>query len=495
MSFNSLHFLIFLPIVLIVQRLLPHKFKWVWLLLASYYFYMSWNAWLIFLIVGTTAVSYFSGLFISRTQSTKIKKLLLALTLVICLGVLVFFKYFNFLMQSVFDFLNLFSMNLDDFALNIILPIGISFYTFQTLSYVVDVYRGTIKAEIHFGYYALFVSFFPQLVAGPIERPQNLLPQLHSDYKATKVDMEEGLRFILLGFFKKIAVADFIGKFVNSVFSNVAAANGLSLWLAVILFTVQIYCDFSGYSDIATGAARMMGIKLMKNFDRPFSSTSMREFGTRWHISLNSWFRDYLYFPLGGNRKGRRRKYLNTIIVFSISGLWHGASWTFFIWGALTGLFIIIEDLLRPFYHKVCDKLHIDNKNGLVIILRRIILVLIVSLSSVFFRSQSVPEAGLVLSKMFTDIGFGNAYLAITMSAMSINWLDMVQLMLSLTLLVVAYDMCFPKPQQLFSASAVSRTASGLRFSAYIFFVLLIAFVWLNALAGNDTSAFIYFQF
>lgn len=490
MNFNSLLFLAFFAAVLLGHRLLPARFRWIWLLAASYAFYMSWNALLIFLILGTTAVSYLAGLLIARAKTARGKKWLLALTLIICLGALAFFKYANFLLSTAVGIISLFH-SVDKIALDIILPVGISFYTFQTLSYVIDVYRGKAP-ERHFGYYALFVSFFPQLVAGPIERPDNLIPQLKEARTATSEEMEEGLRFMLYGLFKKIAVADFCGMFVDSAFGDISSSNGLALWLAAVLFTVQIYCDFSGYSDIATGCARMLGIRLMKNFDRPFLATSIREYGKRWHISLNSWFMEYLYFPLGGSRKGKLRKYLNIMIVFTLSGLWHGASWTFVIWGALIGAYTVAEDLLRPLYRRACNKLKIDNSNALVVLLRRGVIVLMVGFTSVFFRAQSVGDAFLIVSKLFTDLGVSAAYFGQTLASLSAGLPELVRLVLMLVLVALGYYLCYPRERDLFFSS---ERAGGLRFAAYFHLIALVALVWIAASASGGSSAFLYFQF
>ncbi len=497
MNFNSIEFLIFFGIVLLVHRVLPFKFRWAWLLAASCYFYMSWNPALILLMAITTAVSYGAGRLIHSARSQTQKKIFLTIALVVCLGLLGFFKYFEFLLSSVIAVLNLFSLNLSSPAFNIILPVGISFYTFQTLSYVIDVYRGKVPPEKHFGYYALFVTFFPQLVAGPIESPQNLIPQLRAEKNATSEDMEAGLRLMLYGFFKKIVVADFIGGFVNSAFGDLAANNGLSLWVAVTLFTVQIYCDFSGYSDIASGCARMMGIKLMKNFDQPFLATSFKEYGSRWHISLSRWFMEYVYFPLGGSRKGRVRKYINSFIVFLLSGLWHGAAWTFVAWGALLGLYNVLEDVLRPYYHKLCDKLHIDNKNAMVIFIRRAIMFLLAGLTSVFFRAQSMGDALFIFGKLFTDLGLSEGYFNAALTALSMNFLDLLQLTLALVIVVYAHSMAYPETKKdgLFDGRTLGKSAEATRMTAYFYFIALIAVVWILAVASNDVSAFLYFQF
>ena len=308
MNFNSLSFLIFLPITVFLYWVLPHRFRWIMLLAASYFFYMSWNVWLGFLMFVTCLVAYLCSLLISRTEKKKVKKLGLAIAVVFCLGVLIFFKYINFLLENLTGVIRLFGGEIDDISLNILLPVGISFYTFQTLSYVIDVYRGDFEAEKHFGYFALFVSFFPQLVAGPIERPGKLLPQLKEERKFRKEYFTEGMEFLLIGFFRKCVLADMCGVFVNHVFADLSQANALSVTLAALLFFVQIYCDFAGYSEIAMGSARLMGMSLSRNFNKPLLSASYTEFFRRWHITLNQWFTQYVYIPLGGNRKARRER-------------------------------------------------------------------------------------------------------------------------------------------------------------------------------------------
>ena len=303
MLFNSLEFLIFLPIVFLLYWILPQKFRWALLLVASYFFYMYWNWKLVFLILFTTVVSYSAGIFLEKFQdSKKIKISVLVISAVVCLGVLLFFKYFNFFYGIVWDIIRLCSDKEPAGYFSLILPVGISFYTFQTLSYVIDVYKSKIKAERHFGYYALFVCFFPQLVAGPIERPQDLIPQLKSDKSIKEVDYSGAFRIMLIGFFKKIAVADMIGIVVNATFNDISSANGLMVLISSVLFSFQILCDFSGYSDIAVGCSKLFGINLTENFKSPYSSKSIKEFWNRWHISLSQWLRDYIYFPLGGSR-------------------------------------------------------------------------------------------------------------------------------------------------------------------------------------------------
>lgn len=338
MLFNSFAFAIFLPIVFCLYWALPHKYRWSLLLVASYYFYMSWNPKYVFLIFFTTAVSFFAAILLEKATDKKKKKFILYISAILCLGVLVYFKYFNFVSQSIVDILRAVSINLNPITVDVLLPVGISFYTFQTLSYVIDVYKGEIKAEKHFGYYATFISFFPQLVAGPIERTKSLLPQIKKLHEFNYDQATYGLKLMTWGFFKKLVIADVLSKFVQIVYESPHDFKGFSLVLASFFFTIQIYCDFSGYSDIAIGTAKLLGINLMTNFKNPYMSASIKEFWSRWHISLSTWFRDYVYIPLGGNRVDRFRHSANLLITFLISGLWHGANWTFVAWGGYSWL-------------------------------------------------------------------------------------------------------------------------------------------------------------
>jgi len=342
MLFNSIDFLIFFPIVTIAYFLIPHRFRYLWLLFASYYFYMCWNPKYALLMATSTVITWASGILIDRAnnkknkteqEKTKEKKLWVALSFISNLAILFFFKYFDFALANVNAVLAQFNFELIQPAFDVVLPVGISFYTFQALSYTVDIYRKEIYAEKNILKYALFVSFFPQLVAGPIERSKNLLVQFnkehHFDYKRVK----NGLLLMLWGFFMKLVIADRVAMVVDQVYNNYTQYAGFEIAIATVFFAIQIYCDFGSYSNIAIGAAQVMGFTLMENFRQPYFSKSVAEFWRRWHISLSSWFRDYLYIPLGGNRKGKVRKYINLMIVFLTSGLWHGASWHFVVWG------------------------------------------------------------------------------------------------------------------------------------------------------------------
>ena len=335
MLFNSVEFLLFFPIVVSLYLLIKHSQRWVLLLVASYYFYMAWKPEYILLIVASTFIDYFCGRKMGSIEEKKKRRPYLYLSLLTNLGILFTFKYFDFFTDSLQGLSEYFHLPYESPALQLILPMGISFYTFQTMSYSVDIYQGKLKPEKHFGIFALFVSFFPQLVAGPIERASNLLPQFHKPFTFDRKKAVSGLQLMLWGMFKKVVVADRLAFLVNAVYDQPGEYEGFTLFLATIFFAFQIYCDFSGYSDIAIGAARILGFDLMKNFDTPYSARNVSEFWRRWHISLSTWFKDYVYIPLGGNRVVKWRWYYNLMITFLVSGLWHGANWTFVIWGGL----------------------------------------------------------------------------------------------------------------------------------------------------------------
>ncbi|MCE7072999.1 MULTISPECIES: MBOAT family protein [Dyadobacter] len=335
MLFNSIEFLIFFPVVTILYFLLEHRYRWMLLLAASCYFYMAFRPIYILILAFTIVIDYYAGILIEESTAEK-KKRYLILSIFANVGVLAVFKYYNFFAAE----LNT-TFNTDTPLLNILLPVGLSFHTFQAMSYTFEVYRGNQKAERHFGIYSLYVMFYPQLVAGPIERPQNILHQFYIKHKFDYEQVRSGLLLMAWGMFKKVVIADRLAIFVNQVFDYPTQYSGPSLVVAAVFFSFQIFCDFSGYSDIAIGSAQVMGFTLMKNFDRPYSSKSISEFWRRWHISLSTWFRDYLYIPLGGNRVGRNRALLNLFIVFLVSGLWHGANWNYIIWGALHGFYLV----------------------------------------------------------------------------------------------------------------------------------------------------------
>ena len=486
MVFNSVGFLIFFPIVLLLYFALPKKASWVMLLLASYYFYISWNVNLIFLIVFTTVISWVSSMLIERSQNKAIRKLFLVITLVTCLGILFFYKYFNFLSDSVVEALKVFGIGADPFNLDLILPVGISFYTFQTLSYVIDVYRGDVKTEPNFFFYALYVVFFPQLVAGPIERPNNLIPQLHERHSLNWENTRNGLRKMLIGFFKKVVVADLLATYVNAVYNDAANATGLGVVIATVLFAVQIYCDFAGYTDIAIGCAEIMGIHLMQNFNRPYISESIPEFWRRWHISLSSWFKDYIYFPLGGSRCSLWKNLRNILIVFMVSGLWHGAAWNFVIWGALHGMYQVIGKLLKPVREKIVDVLHISRDSKGLHIYRKCVTFVLVCFAWIFFRANSMADAMLLVKKLFTDWSLSDAYIKTSIDHLGLTLIAVLISVLSI------YIMNRMDINQLRLGNDADGAIPVFRY-AYIIWIIAIA--WLLLLVGDGASSFIYFQF
>jgi D-alanyl-lipoteichoic acid acyltransferase DltB (MBOAT superfamily) len=401
MLFNSLQYLLFFPTVCLVYFALPQRFRWMLLLAASYYFYACWRVEYLVLILLSTAVDYGAGLGLGRAHGRWARRALLAASLGVNLGLLFGFKYLNFASESIEVVLRSFNPLYDAPLFDILLPVGISFYTFQTLGYTIDVFRGERPPERHLGRFALYVAFFPQLVAGPIERSQHLLPQFAERRRFDWDRVADGLRLMLWGFFKKLVVADRLAIFVTEVFDHPAAYDGLAVWIAAWFFAIQIYCDFSGYSDIAIGSAQVLGIRLMDNFRMPYFAANIREFWQRWHISLSTWFRDYVYIPLGGSRVSLARWQVNVLAVFLVSGLWHGASWTFVFWGALHGLYFIVASWTERARERAARAIGLDRPHPL----RRAVQVLftfhIVAFAFVFFRAESIGDAFVLLAGLF----------------------------------------------------------------------------------------------
>ncbi|MBQ2727219.1 MAG: MBOAT family protein [Clostridia bacterium] len=490
MNFNSIEFLIFYPIVLLLNYIVPLKYRWIALLAFSYYFYMSWNPSLIFLIMFTTVVSWVCSLIIEKTDKKPVKKLCITVTLLICLGVLFFFKYYNFLANSFSALLTLFGTPSTDFTLNLILPVGISFYTFQTLSYAIDVYRGDVKTERHFGYYALFVVFFPQLVAGPIERPDNLIPQLKAEHKWNNEDALAGFKRMVVGFFKKVVVADLLANYVNVIYNDVENATGLGVVIASVMFAVQIYCDFSGYTDIAIGCARIMGYRLMQNFDRPYCAKSIKEFWNRWHLSLSTWVRDYLFFPLGGSRCSTLKRYRNVMIVFLVSGLWHGADWTYVIWGALHGVYQVIGYITINARKKMFEKFgwNWDSKwHGM---LQTAVTFVLADFAWIFFRANNTAELGTLLNRLFTS---WSTPMSEVFDTMGLTLTGAVISVLSVAIMVILDRLVRHNEQP--QADGTLRSTLALSNGKSLVYVWAIIIAWMVLLAGDGSSSFIYFQF
>lgn len=490
MLFNSTGFLVFFPVTVLVYFALPHRVRYLWLLAASYFFYMCWNAKYALLILFSTAVTYLSGILLERADEQRKKKAILALSLIANLAVLFFFKYFNFAARTLESLMGLFGVKLCAARTDVLLPVGISFYTFQALGYSIDVYRGDTAAERNFFRYALFVSFFPQLVAGPIERSGSLLRQLSEEKRFDFDQAREGLLLMLWGYFLKIVLADRIAIFVDRVYNNIWDYPGWFAAAATALFAVQIYCDFGGYSVIAMGAAKVLGIDLMENFSAPYLSKNVAQFWRNWHISLTSWFRDYLYIPLGGSRKGKLRKHLNRMTVFLVSGLWHGADASFIIWGGLNGLYQTVGELLMPARDAAAKALHIRRQSFCHTLLQGIITFVLVDFAWIFFRAQSVSAAAEVIKAMFSVnniwVLFDGSLYTCGLDRKNFN------LMLICIGVLLASDIC--KKRGIVLRNVIVQQSCWAR---YAVIALSVAAILTFGIWGSNYSAagFIYFQF
>jgi alginate O-acetyltransferase complex protein AlgI len=393
MLFNSFQFLVFFIVVWALVLMTRGTVRRVIILIASYYFYMCWSTRYIWAIWGITLLDYVAGLQIEKAERQGLRRFYLCLSLFCNIGLLIFFKYFNFLTASASSGAHLFGLKYDPPLLAILLPVGLSFHTFQAMSYTIEVYRRKVPAEKNLLQYALYVAFFPQMVAGPIERPFELLPQFHREPTISLAGVQSGLVQAAWGLFKKIVIADNVADFVNLVYGTPTHYGGGAFVLATTLFSLQIYCDFSGYTDMALGLARMMGYELRMNFRQPYFSRSVAEFWHRWHISLSTWFRDYVYIPLGGNRVRLPRYYLNLMITFAISGLWHGANWTFVAWGLLHGLFLISSQAIGPYAARVSRALYFERWPRLVNGAKVLLTFGAVTFAWIFFRANNLADA------------------------------------------------------------------------------------------------------
>ncbi|MBF0411082.1 MAG: MBOAT family protein [Desulfamplus sp.] len=519
MLFNSLSFALFFVILTGLNFTLPHRFRWMLMLAASYYFYMCWNVGYILLIAASTLITWYAGLQISKTASPnssisntnssnkakqnlalqesykKRKRFFLIISLILNLGALLFFKYFNFFTTSLFEIstkFNLFTGH-DAPLLHIMLPVGISFYTFQTVSYTIDIYQGKIEPERHLGIFALYVAFWPRIVAGPIERAGKLIPQFRQVVSFDYTTVTDGLRLVMWGMVKKVVIADQIAVYVNQVFDHCQDYTGIPLIIASVLFTIQIYCDFSGYSDMAIGTAKIMGYELTENFKHPYFAASLREFWQRWHISLSTWFRDYVYIPLGGKRVVKWRFYYNLFITFLVSGLWHGANWTFVIWGGLHGIYLIVENILEEFFSKLKSLKNnnscLDNNKGSVRdrvpsklqnYIRVAITLFLVNYAWIFFRANSVADAFSITGRMFM---FGGENPAAPVVEPSVFILSMALILL---LVIVEF-----KEQSIRIEHYIATLPTGARWSIY---TLGLWAIIISTIFGVKQE-FIYFQF
>lgn len=482
MLFNSLQYILFLPAAVLIYWLLPHFLRCPFLLLASWYFYMQWNPLYITLLIFCTAITFGGAILIEDAgEDRRKKKLMLTLCLLLNLAVLGYFKYAGFAVSAVNNVLTIAHAPSLIPQVNILLPVGISFFTLQALGCLIDVYRGDIKAERNFFRYALFVSFFPQLVAGPIERSGNLMHQLKEEHHFDIEDFREGFYLLLYGLFLKMVIADRAANAVNVVYAAPESYPGIITILATFLFGLQIYCDFYGYSVIAAGSARMMGIRLMSNFEAPFLSASIKELWRRWHISLSGWFRDYLYIPLGGSRKGDIRKELNLLIVFTVSGLWHGAALSFVVWGFLNGLYQVIGDLTGIGRRK--------DAKGLQLF-ARIRTYLLFHIALVFFRAGGLKQALRIYKGILMNFGLSS----LTNGGLSVFGFDRKEWIV----LMLASLMLFISDLWKYLGKRPAETVLKLPFPVrYIIQAGLFFAVIIFGCYGDTYSAqqFIYFQF
>lgn len=468
MLFNSFAFLIFFIAVTSIYFILPFRYRWSLLLFASCFFYMFFKPEYILILAFTILIDYYAGIRIAAAGSPGMKRRFLVLSLIANIGILAIFKYYNFINSNITGLANLFGFQNHIPYLKILLPIGLSFHTFQAMSYTIEVYKGNQEPERHFGIYSLYVMFYPQLVAGPIERPQNILHQFHEKKEFDYGRVQAGLRLMLLGFFKKVVIADRLAVYVDSVYGDVAHANSISVALAIVFFAFQIYFDFSGYSDIALGSARVMGYDLMKNFDRPFISRNITEFWRRWHISLSTWFNDYLFTPLVIAKRdwGKGAVVFALLITFLISGLWHGAGWTFLIYGLLHGIAIVFEFLTKKRRLKIQKTIPGVIYNPL----SQLLTFTFVAFSWIFFRAESFTKVKMIFRQLFSfHVSFNLTQLSAEKGPLN--------LLLSFFVIFLVYYI-----EKLYRSRWVTA------FSMIVFFLIII-------LGKDGTKSFIYFQF
>ncbi|MDE6663446.1 MAG: MBOAT family protein [Lachnospiraceae bacterium] len=504
MLFNTPQYIIFLPIVVIIYYVLPKKVRYLWLLVVSYYFYMQWNPLYITLLFSCTLLTYICGRIIERLRQSedgvKRQRICLAVCILLNLCILGYFKYFEFGINCLNWMFRQFNMGEINWKYNILLPVGISFYVLQALGYLIDVYRGDMHAEKNFLRYALFVSFFPQLVAGPIERSQNLLVQLHDTHPLEYENIRKGALLVLYGLFLKMVIADRAAIIVDTVYGDTLTYQGVYIVVATIFFSIQIYCDFYGYSTIARGSALLMGIRLMDNFQAPYYARSVKEFWRRWHISLSGWFRDYLYIPLGGSRKGQLRKESNLLTVFTVSGLWHGASLSFVLWGLLNGIYQVFADVILWFRKRIS---RIGNRFGIEIndddsgnnrfshhLFKTAFTFTLVTFAWLFFRAGDLKSAHIVLADMiasnnWTVLFDGSLYeLGVARNYMNV--------------LIVSVIALFAADYQKYQGKDVAELIlkQGWWFRVMVIMLMIFA-ILLYGCYGEmyDLEQFIYFQF
>ena len=482
MLFNSYQFIVFFAMTTAAVYAISPRLRWAVLLLASCYFYMVFVPKYILILFAVILIDYVAALMIEPAKGVK-RRSLLAASLCANVGILAYYKYANFAQSEVLGIFSWFGISIQASPLDILLPIGLSFHTFQSMSYTIEVYRGAQKAERHLGIYALYVLFYPQMVAGPIERPQNILPQLHAPPAFCSKNLIDGLQLMIWGLFKKMVIADNLALIVNPAYNNPEAHHGWPLVIATYAFAIQIFCDFSGYSDIARGAAQTMGYKLMVNFNIPYHSKSIAEFWGRWHISLSTWFRDYMYIPLGGNRHGKWRQYCNIFAVFLVSGLWHGPSWAFVAWGAIHGSYLVVGDATYRFRQKLWERIGMGNKGWLRSAVAVLITFHLVVISWVPFRAGTLVETRRVFSQMFS---FSSLRDSPVTPFLPLDDFARVGLVISLILMAVAHLL----HRRYGLRNIIMKIPRPLHAGLVVGAILLI-FLW----GRFDSKDFIYFQF
>jgi alginate O-acetyltransferase complex protein AlgI len=490
MLFNSLQFVFFFPVVTVGYFWLPHRVRWLWLLAASCVFYMAFVPIYILILAITIAIDYVAALLIDKAEGRARLRYLVISIFSTC-AVLFVFKYFNFFNSNFLAAAQFFQLNYPAPVLDVLLPIGLSFHTFQSLSYVIEVYRGNQRPERHFGIYALYVMFYPQLVAGPIERPQHLLHQFREVHSFDYQRVANGLKLMAWGMFKKVVIADRLALLVNAVYGNPQAHDGPALVVATIFFAFQIYCDFSGYSDIAIGAAQVMGFRLVDNFNRPYSARGIADFWHRWHISLSTWFRDYVYIPLGGNRVSRPRWYLNLLLTFTISGLWHGANWTYVFWGLLNGMYLVAEHATAGLRAHAFKYTGLDRFPAVRSTMAISATFGLVCFAWIFFRARSLSDAWYIVThlaandSMALDLAWWSAFLTVEKSGMTI--FDFVLAIAAIAFMEVFH---FVQGHSTVRTMLVTRPWP----IRYGFYYLLVTSVLVLGVFQTP-QAFIYFQF
>ena len=481
MLFSTAAFAVFMTVTFLAYWLLPHKYRWIFILMANAWFYISYDVRYLAVILVTMLASYICAILIEKQDVAKKKKIIMTTGVVVTLSLLLVFKYLNFALYTVAKVLNRLSIPMQETTLRLIMPVGISFYTFMAVGYIIDVYKGKTQAVRHFGKYAIFVSFFPNISSGPIERAGHFIPQIDKEKTFDYDSVVYGARLLLLGLIKKIVIADMMTKYVDEVFNKVPQHHGICFAWATLLYTFQIYCDFSGYSDMAIGVARMLGFDLLTNFRQPYLSSSIKEFWGRWHISLSTWFRDYVYIPLGGNRCSKTRRDLNLLITFLCSGLWHGASWTFVLWGGIHGICQIIENRIKEATGLTREKEKALTKP--VKILLTLLTFCIVSYAWMFFRANSISEAFYIVRSMFTDLSISGAMEQMTMSGRSV-----VKTTLAIILLII-FDLFNERKDMLMQ---LSRLKAPLKWVIYIVSAIVVIALKVN---NQFAQEFIYFKF